>query len=77
LEVRAVRRTRSQRLEARRRELEDQVVVYALTGRRPPERLVMAYVRARTEALAAAHGETGAPARHGVFDRWFAPTAAG
>ena len=70
-------RTLYQRLEARRRELEDQVVVYALTSRRPPERLVRDFVKARAEAEAARREEVERVRRHGMFDRLFGHHAAG
>ena len=71
--------TRHERLEARRRDLEDQVVVYALTGRRAPEGLVRAYADARAEAEAARHApaERASNPRHGLVDRLFGHPAAG
>jgi hypothetical protein len=68
-------RSHGQRLEARRRALEDKVVVYALTSRRPPDSLVMAHRQAYL-AAEAARGETPAArraprARGGLLGRWF------
>lgn len=62
-------RTDSQRLQAQRRELEDQVVVYALTSRRPPESLVAAHRQAYMAAQAAGLGPLGPPPKGGLVSR--------
>jgi hypothetical protein len=69
-----------QRLEARRQDLQDQVVVYALTHRQPPERLVAAFVKARAEAEEARRtfgGPPPRPRRPGLLGRLFRHPVAG
>ncbi|HTI67048.1 MAG TPA: hypothetical protein VL460_05820 [Caulobacteraceae bacterium] len=71
-------KTGRQRLEARRRTLQDQVFVYALTSRRPPRDLVEAFLGARAEAESASREPDAAvQQRYGLLDRLFSHSAAG
>lgn len=65
------------KLEARLQDLEDKVVVYALTSRRPPQDLVLEFVAARS-AAEAARGKAGqSERRHGLLGRLLHPAAGG